>query len=386
MKKLVAILLLGSGFLLAQDDVDATATDEAAQLDTAVVQIDSAAIEAEEPFIPRLGDVSDGSRAVAVHLIPMYEEMGMRLLPSDSPELPFSTKQTCMPCHTYDVIEHGWHFNAADTTVDPGRPGHPWIYTDYATGTQLPLSHRSWEGLWHRESVGLTPFHFVKEFGRQFPGGGVGENDSSDVDVTTFLRWNVSGKLEINCLTCHDADPAHDQTEYEKQISKENFRWAAAATAGFAKVTGNAGKMPLDFDYFDGVGPRTWIDLPPRVQYDDGTYNTQNNVFFDIVRDIPSERCYFCHSTVHQGTLGLEKWQDDEDIHMTSGMTCTDCHRNGMDHMIVRGYESEARETGRDEIYTLSCEGCHIKAHDADIPQHGRLSAAKTHRHPNDSF
>ncbi len=27
----------------------------------------------------------------------------------------------------------------------------------------------------------------------------------------------------------------------------------------------------------------------------------------------------------------------NEDIHMASGMSCSDCHRNGADHMISRG-------------------------------------------------
>ena len=368
MKTIAAFLLLGSVVLFAQD-ADTTA------LDTAEVLIDSTVVETDEPFIPRLGDVSDGSRAVPVHLIPIYDEMGMRLLPDDAPQLPFSTKQTCLPCHTYKIIQHGWHFNAADTTVNPGRPGHPWIYTDQTTGTQIPLSYRDWEGVWNPADVGLTPFYFIQEFGYQFPGGGVGENDSSDVDPTTFLRWDVSGKLEINCLACHDADAAHDQTEYVKQVKKQNFRWAAAATAGFATVTGNAGKMQLGYSYIDGVGPRTWIDLPPRIQYDDGTFNSQNKVFFDIKRRIPNERCYFCHTTIHKGTHGAEKWLDDQDIHLTSGMSCTDCHRNGMDHKMARGYEGEAKETGNHEIHTLSCEGCHIKSHESKIPTHGRLSA-----------
>ena len=319
--------------------------------------------------------MSDGSRAVPAHIIPLYEEMGGRLLPTDHPVLPFSTKQTCSPCHTYETISQGWHFNAADTSSDPGRPGHPWIYTDRLTGTQLPLSHRQWDGVYHPDSVGLTPFYFIQEFGRQFRGGGVGENDSSDVDPSTMLRWDVSGKLEANCLSCHDADPSHEQTVYTAQVKKQNFRWAAAATAGFAHVSGNASKMQIGYSYLDGVGPRTWIDLPPRVQYDGGAYNTQNKVFFDISRDVPNERCYFCHTTVHKGGYDGEKWTQDEDIHLTSGMQCVDCHRNGMDHMIVRGYASEAKEKGKDAIHTLSCEGCHVGSHDSKIPVHGRLSA-----------
>jgi len=366
---LLIISLLAGGAALTAQEADSAA------LDTAAVQTDTLAVVQEEEFIPRLGDISDGSRAVPVHLIPLYEEAGIRILPSDHPKLPFSTKQTCSPCHTYEKITQGWHFNAADTSVAPGRPGHPWILTDRTTGTQLPLSYRKWPGVYSPDSIGMTPFYFVQQFGRQFPGGGVGENDSSDVDPTIFLRWEVSGKLEANCLACHDANPAHDQTAFASQASKQNFRWAAAATAGFATVTGNASKMQIGYNYFDGVGPRTWIDLPPRVQYDEGTFNPQNKVFFDLSRDIPNERCYFCHSTVHKGGYAGDKWTKDEDIHLTSGMNCVDCHRNGLDHMIVRGYASEASEKGEDKIHTLSCEGCHIGSHDGGAPVNGRMSA-----------
>lgn len=368
---LCVVLFIGSTGLWAQDDAEM----DTVAIDTAEAQPDTMVFDPMADFEPLLGDISDGSRAIPVHLMPMYDEMGMRLLPSDSPELPFSTKQTCMPCHTYEIIANGWHFNANDTTVAPGRPGHPWILTDPTTGTQLPLSHRDWPGLYHPEVVGLTPFYFVQEFAHQFPGGGVGEDDSSEVDPETFLRWDVSGKLEANCLACHDADPGHDQTEYTKQVNKENFRWAAAATASFATVTGAADKMQLGFNYFDGVGPGTWIDLPPRVTYNDGTYDPQNKVFFNITRDVPNDNCYFCHSIAHKGQHGGEKWEKDEDIHLTSGMSCVDCHRNGMDHMIVRGYVDEAQETGKDDIYTLSCEGCHMESHHKSHPEHGRLAA-----------
>ncbi len=366
---LLMLMILVGGVILYAQESDTTV------LDTSEALVDSLAIMQEDTFVPLLGDVSDGSRAVPVHIIPLYDEMGVRLLPTDDLPLPFSPKQTCATCHTYERITKGWHFNAADPDVAPGRPGHPWILTDRLTGTQLPLSHRQWDGVYSPDSVGLTPFFFIQEFGRQLPGGGVGENDSSDVDPTTFLRWQVSGKLEANCLSCHDADPAHEQTQYMTQVKKQNFRWAAAATAGFAQVTGNASKMQLSYNYFDGVGPRTWIDLPPRIEYNDNTYNSQNKVFFDLTRDVPNERCYFCHTTVHKGEYDSEKWRRDEDIHLTSGMQCVDCHRNGMDHMIVRGYAAEAGERGDDSIHTLSCEGCHIGSHNGETPKHGRLSA-----------
>jgi hypothetical protein len=328
------------------------------------------------PQEPKLGDVSDGSRAVPVHLIELYDEEGARILPDDHPLLPFSTKQTCLPCHSYETIRHGWHFNAADSTVPPGRSGHPWIYTDRITATQIPLSFRPWPGTFRPESVGLTPFYFIQEFGRQFPGGGVGEDDSSDVD-NLALRWMISGKLEINCLACHDADAAHDQAEYAKAVQKQNFRWAAAATAGFALVTGSAKDMQDGYDIYSenviGDGPLA----PPRVVYDPNIFHKQNKVFFNLTRNVPNERCYFCHSTVFSGAPSAEKWEADEDVHLKAGLMCVDCHRNGLDHLMVRGYEGEALVQGKDAISSLSCEGCHVGNRNEDKPLHGRQGAPK---------
>jgi len=66
-------------------------------------------------------------------------------------------------------------------------------------------------------------------------------------------------------------------------------------------------------------------------------FDSENKVFLDIVRKPPSNRCYFCHSTQDLQTPGTDEWVHNEDIHMTSGMSCSDCHRNGVDHMISRG-------------------------------------------------
>ena len=46
-----------------------------------------------------LGDVSDGSRAVPVHLIKLYDEDGSVIRPNETHLLPFSTRETCGKCH-----------------------------------------------------------------------------------------------------------------------------------------------------------------------------------------------------------------------------------------------------------------------------------------------
>jgi len=323
--------------------------------------------------IQKLGDVSDGSRAVPVHRITLYNEQGHskedEIFPDDEPLLPFSMRQTCDFCHSYDIIGTGWHFNAADPNAASGRPGQPWILVDTRTATQIPLSYRPWSGTFRPHQLGLTPWKFVQQFGRHMPGGGVGELDSYNPEE--ILRQDVSGKLEINCMSCHDADPAHDQAEFAIQIAHQNFRWAAAATCVFASVSGSAGDMSDTYDPFMPEPPQDTKKIPPAVTYRKNTFNHKNNVFFDIVRKMPAERCYFCHSNVDVDSNGLEKWLSDEDVHLAAGLSCVDCHRNGLDHNIIRGYEDEAFISTNPLAPASSCEGCHTTGRlGAPIPKH----------------
>lgn len=321
----------------------------------------------------KLGDVPDGNRSIPVHLIDLYDEEGSLIRPGDEPVLPFSTKQTCLKCHNYRKISSGWHFNAADPDATPGRSGQPWILVDQGTATQLPLSYRPWPGTYRPEQVGLSPMRFIRTFGRHMPGGGIGEDEKLE-SADFFMRWLVSGKLEINCLSCHDAEPAHDQAEYATQIIRENFRWAASASSGFALVRGSAQKMPDNYNIYGTIldDPKA---VPPTISYDKTRFNAQGKVFFDIVRKIPNERCYFCHSTKSLRQESSERWTEDEDVHLTAGMLCVDCHRNGLDHAMVRGYEGEAEECANPAAAVLTCRGCHLDNKSSVAPQAGRFSA-----------
>ena len=60
---------------------------------------------------------------------------------------------------------------------------------------------------------------------------------------------------------------------------------------------------------------------------------------------------------------------------MLAGLTCADCHRNELEHMIVRGYEGEHEESEHKGRRTLTCQGCHIGDEESDIPVGGRLGA-----------
>jgi len=321
-----------------------------------------------------LGDYDDGSRAAAVHLIPLLNSDGDKILPTDKPLMPFSTRQTCGGCHNYDKISKGWHFNAIEPNVDPGRVGQPWIFVDPGIATQIPLSYRPWPGTFRPKQIGLSNRQFVNTFGRQTPGGGPGEADNDNPN--DIMRWMVSGKLEINCMSCHSAAPAYDQAEYATQIALENFRWAATAASPFASVDGSAKAMP---DTWDPLMPGA-IDnpqlRPPAVTYNNNAFDEKNRVFFDVVKKIPNKRCYFCHSNKDVGQGRPETWAMDEDVHLAAGLSCVDCHRNGLQHNITRGYENEASVSTNPLAAASSCKGCHQAGRlGAPVPKHRGIPA-----------
>jgi len=316
----------------------------------------------------KLGDESDGSRAVPVHLISLFDEQGWKIGPLDELVQPFSLRQSCAECHSCETISRGWHFNAPDTNVPPGRPGQPWIYVDAATASQIPMSYRPWPGTFKPEQLGISPWQFTLLFGRQTPGGGAGELQSDVPDEV--MRQFVSGKLEVNCLSCHNAQPGQDQggtTGYAMQIARQNFRWAATGSCEFANVTGSAAVQPDTYDALMGN--------KIKVDYLDGTFGYKDRVLFDIVREVPSERCYFCHSNkdIHK-TRTPEKWATDRDVHLAAGLRCVDCHRHGLEHNITRGYEGESSASANQLADVLTCEGCHLGT-DSSPPDAGRLGA-----------
>jgi hypothetical protein len=322
----------------------------------------------------KLGDVADGNRSVPVHRIDMIDADSAKIRPGDQPLMPFSTKNTCDPCHSYATIKQGLHFNSLDKAVPAGRPGEPWMRVDYATATQIPVSYRAWEGTWHPTALNMTHMSFLDHFGRHLPGGGPGEAGEQD-PPELIMRWLISGDLEINCMSCHAGHPEHDQSEYAAQVMRQNYRWAATASSAFAEVHGTAKSLPDYYDiYSGGVGDDPYSP-PPSVEYYNGIFNSQNKVFFDLVRDIPDQRCYFCHSAKYNSRNKSERWHFEEDVHLKSGIGCVDCHRHGLDHKMLRGYEGEAEELNDPHAIALTCEGCHLPAEDDNRYIAGRLGA-----------
>ena len=297
----------------------------------------------------------DGSQVVPVHRIVLFDENGEDIAPEYARSMPFSAKKTCGACHDYAAISRGFHFNYMSSNAVAGRAGQPWIWVDERAGMQLPLGYRPWTNTWHPASLGLTPWRMTLEFGRHMPGGGAGEaTDVADPDA----RWDVSGPLEINCLGCHSASPRQDQSEWAKQVMRGNLRWAATAAAGFGDVGGMASRMPDTWDVVQGPNKDDAVfAVAPNVRYDLTLFDQKNRAFLDIGAKPQDARCLYCHSVAQPGK---PRETLDGDVHSRAGIKCVDCHRNGLDHNISRGYEAEATDRHDDRVRLNSCRGCHL--------------------------
>ena len=326
------------------------------------------------------GDGHDGNRASVTHLIDLFDDKGDQIKSSIQPR-PISMRNTCGKCHDYDTMAAGWHFHSGSTNVLSGRVGEPWVLTDNRIRTQIPISNRGWKGTYKPGDVDMNAWKFLKKFSSHFPGGNYGEmapsedeedeGDEEELDTSELFRWEISGKYEINCLACHHADRKQNQSDAAFQAAKENYRWAATVASGLASVKGTASELEDFYDpEFDGHKIIT--------SYDKSRFDSNDKVFLDIVRKPTSNSCYFCHSTQSLETPGEDEWVHNEDIHLTSGMSCSDCHRNGVDHMISRGdIEPSKNPHGSadylkaydpEKVTSYSCQGCHMGDPNADDP------------------
>ena len=317
---------------------------------------------------------SDGTRCVPLHRLPLMDIDNRTVLPTMKRAMPMSASKTCGACHDYGIIAKGLHFNSAKAKSS-GRPGEPWVLVDRATGTQLPMSNRSWSGLHKPADVGLTPWTFTKLFGRHMPGGDMGApDDTSDVKA----RWGVSGKAEINCMGCHNASYRQDHSEWAKQMMRENFLWAATAASGLGEVGGMASRQGDMWDIYKDPGPDdTGYATPPAVKYDLSLFDSKGRAMLDVGSP-KDKRCLSCHSTAR---AGVSKWRSDRDVHSTAGLSCVQCHRNGISHNIVRGYAGESAERNDPEVASLTCRGCHLGTDGAGAKAMGGRLGAPTPKH-----
>ncbi len=311
----------------------------------------------------------DGSRTVPVHYIPLKDELDQPIIPTETYPLPYSSRFTCAPCHNYDTINKGFHFNAA-ATKEHGRAGEPWILIDQETGTILPLSYRSWKGMWHPKDIGLSFWDFSLLFSRHMTGGGISEPGEDEESPKS--RWETSGKLEINCLGCHSGSRLQNHSEWAIQVLRHNFRWAATAASGLGEVGGMASRLPPTWDIYDGPNPDDKeYAIVPSVIYRRSLFDSKHRVFFDIATKPEDRLCITCHSVSPAGT---QKYMLESDIHSASGLKCIDCHRNSITHQIIRGYEGEADEQNDPVRNEFTCKGCHLGQ---EFPKNPRLNSGR---------
>jgi hypothetical protein len=294
-------------------------------------------------------DVHTESRTPFLHNIPLHDAQG-RLIspppilsedgkPQESKANPYSPALTCGKCHDYDAISQGWHFNADAGSVKPGRPGEPWILTDPATHTQIPLSYRGWAGTFKPSDLGLSDFEFVTNFARHFPGGGPGEPGKIKSTDPQMGRMLITGTMEIDCLICHQTTGGYDHEARFNALKAQNFRWAPSIAAGL----GVFASFKSAGSFADAWHPgRPVPSTLPALKYNRARFDTENNVLFQVSRRPPVNNCYYCHTS--ESAVGDARWHSDLDVHIKAGLLCVDCHRNGLDHAIIRGYEGEAHD------------------------------------------
>ncbi|MBK8979312.1 MAG: hypothetical protein IPM29_25730 [Planctomycetes bacterium] len=321
-----------------------------------------------------------GGRSTWPHRIDVYGPDGRAIDPGDPGARPYSPAQTCKKCHDLKAIQHGWHFAAAEV-APPGRSGEPFVWTDPRTATQLPLSYRDWPGTFRPETVGLDPVAFAGLFGRHLPGGLAGYAGG---DPQTDRR-RIVGELEIDCMACHDGARRWSHERWAEQIALQNFAFAPTAAYGLARIDGRSSALPDDLDPSTPEGAAQL----PAAHWDPRAFDVDGKVFFDVVRVPPAAACYACHSVrdvaaVDAGPFAEPiaadpRWVHDGDVHLRAGMSCSDCHRNGLEHHTVRGFDGEEHPSGRD-VHTLSCRGCHLDetdGHGEVLARGGRLGAPK---------
>jgi len=254
-------------------------------------------------------------------------------------EKPYSPKQTCGGCHDYDKITQGYHFmqgKGEEPTADqkarclwastPGNYGGTWCSPAPLYKYLSPKKNEA------PTAMDMTSFtFFTMPCAACHPGGGSAEFDregkrydlwmsdpasgfssgaDNDFDGDYYkARWSETGVMEADCLLCHM--PEYNIAERKKQIGAWNFRWAATAGAGFAKVAGSVSESK-----------------PVEVNYNKERFNEDGTVEPHIVREPRNEVCLSCHAKPGWKKRGAN-FRPRTDVHLRAGLKCVDCHPAG---------------------------------------------------------
>jgi hypothetical protein len=302
-----------------------------------------------------------------VHWIELYDAKNNKITPDS--QWPYSPRTTCGRCHDVDTISHGFHFQAGADHLEAGRPGQPLVWSDPKTGTHLPLSYRDWEGTYHPDQLGITRWQMALLFGGYRPGGGPGSETHLQKGPTAAAgtplaevaknRAAISGPLLLDCMLCHHQQGSgYSPFAWTEQVEQENFAYAPLAAMGLGSIEGAVKKLKDDFDpAAEGAASQL-----PQVKYDASRFRADGKVLFNLLRKPQNNACYYCHTQTTASALNGERWLHDEDVHLRAGMSCVDCHRNGLDHATVRGFPGEKHPSSAAAV--LSCQGCHLGPED----------------------
>jgi len=296
----------------------------------------------------------DGGRVTPVHKLSLNDEGGELIVPSAENPMPVSIRKTCGNCHNYAKITSGFHFNASGTNCT-GRMAEPWFWTDAKTGSQIPMSKRSFAGLWKPETIGLSNWEYTQLFARNMPGGDV--SDPEDLfEPDGHSRWLVTGGLEANCFACHST-ANYDHSEYVRQVMRQNWRWAGAAAFGLGDVIGMGERAKDVWVPLDGPNKDDKLyAVPPQMQYNQSRFDNKQRTVLEVGRPKDSN-CLNCHGA---SAVGVHKECRDGDVHTRAGMACVDCHRNGENHDIARGTPAGCAGKTDSVKMTATCAGCHV--------------------------
>lgn len=312
----------------------------------------------------------------------LRDEEGNAINPvaGENADKPYSPKQTCGRCHDYEKITQGYHFmqgKGEEPTADqkarclwastPGNYGGTWCSPAPLYKYLSPKRNES------AAVMDMTSFaFFTSPCGACHPGGGSAEFDREGKRYDLWIsnpasglssggdnsfdgdyyqaRWSETGVLEADCLLCHL--PEYDISERKKQLGAWNFRWAATAGAGFAKVTGSVS----DNDFVE-------------VAYEKDRFNEDGTVEPHIVREPRNEVCLSCHAKPGWKKRGAN-FRPRTDVHLRAGLKCVDCHPAGSSATDPRIAGREEHQFGkgddpggcvRDDLddTCVSCADCH---------------------------
>lgn len=233
----------------------------------------------------------------------------------------------------------------------------------------------------------MTSFEFVVSCGGCHPGGGPLELDrdgyrydrrmadpaaglspgsENDFDGDYYrARWSETGVLEADCLLCHLAD--YDMAARRRHIAALNFRWAATAGSGLARVTGSVK---------DGQ--------PVRVQYDAKRFLADGTLALPLISEPRNETCLACHAKPGWKKRGAV-FSPRTDVHLRAGLRCVDCHPAGSaatdpriagreEHQIGKGDDPGTHVRDDLDNTCRSCADCHSDgSFGASIAKHAGL-------------